>query len=87
MVTIVYRDDRKEGTRINERLAPMPDNGATPCCQVVTQPTRCITRVYPGGLQARQPMIDDQPQDPFAQRATGGYGSGNASGNPGDDIY
>jgi hypothetical protein len=84
MPTIIYRDDRTEATRINERLGPMPDNGATPCCTVTTMPTRCVTRIYPGGLQARQEMLPANPADPFVQRATGGYG---ASRNPGDDIY
>jgi hypothetical protein len=81
MPIVIYRDDRRDAARINERLQPYPDNGRTPCCEVVTQPTRCVTRVYLGGLQARQPMVPDQPMDPFAQYRTV------SSGNPGDDIY
>jgi hypothetical protein len=65
-------DNYNPAARINARLQPYPDLGATPCCQVVTNPTRCITRVYERGLQARQPMIEDQV-DPFKQNKTGGY--------------
>jgi hypothetical protein len=87
MPTVVYRNDRLPAQRIADRLEPEPSNGATSCVgTVVTTPTRCITRVYLGGLQARQPMIDERPQDPFKQGPTGGYGA-SASGNPADDIY
>jgi hypothetical protein len=82
MVTVVYRNDRKEATRINDRLKPYPDLGQTPDCTVTTMPTRCITRVYYGSSQARQPAPPANQQDPFQQVPTGGYGS-----NLADDIY
>jgi hypothetical protein len=70
-------DNYKPEARIKARLEPYPtmeyDN--IPRCTVVTNPTRCITRVYERGLQARQPLINDQV-DPFAQYPTGGYGRG-----------
>jgi hypothetical protein len=64
-------DNYNPAARINARLQPYPDLGQ-PCCTVVTNPTRCITRIYERGLQARQPMIDDQV-NPFKQVKTGGY--------------
>jgi hypothetical protein len=86
MPTVIYRDDnRTEQARIAKRLEPYPDLGATPACEVTTNPTRCITRVYYGSTQAPQPAPPTNPADPFQQRPTGGYG--NASDNPGDDIY
>jgi hypothetical protein len=65
-------DNYNPAARINARLQPYPDLGQ-PCCEVTTVPTRCITRVYPRGLQARQPMAPATPQDPFKQNRTGGY--------------
>jgi hypothetical protein len=73
MPIVIFRDDnRTEQARINKRLEPYPDLGQTPRCEVVTNPTRCITRVYYGSTQARQPEPSANPTDPF---------------NPGDDIY
>jgi hypothetical protein len=66
-------DNYDPAARINERLAPYPPNGAVPCCTTITNPTRCITRVYPRGLQSGQPMAPVTPQDPTAQYKTGGY--------------
>jgi hypothetical protein len=88
MPTVIFQpNSRSPSQRIQNRLEPYPQNGAQSYCgTVVTNPTRTITRCYLGGLQARQPMIGDQT-DPFVQRPTGGYGSGNASGNPGSNLY
>jgi hypothetical protein len=91
MPTVIFQpNSRSPSQRIQDRLEPYPQHGAQSYCgTVVTNPTRTITRCYLGGLQARQPLAPDTPQDPFNQVPTGGYGSasGNASGNPGDDIY
>ena len=85
MPIVIFRDDnRTEQARINQRLQPYPTmDGRPSCCgTVVTNPTRTVTRIYHGGLQANQPMVPDQPMDPFAQ-----YRTVRGSGNPGDDIY
>jgi hypothetical protein len=73
--TVIYRDDRKEATRITDRLKPYPDLGQTPCCEVTTNPTRTITRVYYASTQAPQPAPPTNQQDPFQQVPTGGWGS------------
>jgi hypothetical protein len=73
MPTVIFRDDnRTEQARIAKRLEPYPVmEGRPSCCgTVVSQPTRTITRIYHGGLQANQVMIPENPADPFAQYPT-----------------
>jgi hypothetical protein len=67
--TVIYQSDLDCAERITNRLAPYPSNGRQPECTVTTNPTRCITRVYLGGLQAGQPM---QPMDDDAPGYSGG---------------
>jgi hypothetical protein len=82
MPTVIYQSDLDCEQRITDRLKPYPDLGQTPACEVVTNPTRTITRIYYGSTQARQPAPPANPADPFHQVPTGGYGS-----NLADDIY
>jgi hypothetical protein len=77
MPTVIYRDDKSPLQRINARLEPYPQNGRQSYCgTIVTNPTRTITRCYLGGLQANQPMQD---QDDGYGAPSGGY-SGGANG-------
>jgi hypothetical protein len=73
--TVIYQSDLDCADRINDRLKPYPSNGQTPDATVTTVPTRCVTKVYYGSTQAKQPAPPANPQDPFNQVPTGGYGS------------
>jgi hypothetical protein len=79
MPTVIYQSDLDCTQRITHRLAPYPNNGRpSECGSVTTNPTRCITRVYLGGLQGGAPMQDQN--DGYGSGSGGGGYSGGANG-------